>query len=115
MVMAIPTELFTTQSMSTLAGATVITTIITNVFQHAFNWNPKWLGLIVAIVVSVVGAVLTTNPDIINYVMGVINGFLVYASSAGVMQMVGKPVSGTGDGTTRSAKPIVRRFNTQWF
>jgi hypothetical protein len=112
--MTIPSDLFTPSSMFTLAGATVITTVITNSCQHAFNWNPKWLGLIVAIIVTVAGAFFTSDAKPVNYFMGLINGFLVYASSTGIMQMVGTPSS--PDVTTRAALTKIRRsFMNQWY
>lgn len=50
----------------------------------------------------------------VNYFMGLINGFLVYASATGIMQMVGKPVQQT-DRPPRSFKDPRRRFTNQWY
>ncbi len=91
--MTIPSEFFTPESIFTLAGATVITTVITNSCQHVFKWNPKWFGLVVAIVITVAG---------------------VFASAAGIMQMIGNPVQ-PSDSTPRSFRDPRRRFLNQWF
>jgi hypothetical protein len=109
----LPPDLFTTGSMLTLAGATLITSIITNTCQHAFNWNPKWLGLVVAIIVMLVGALLTPEAKAVNYVMAVINGFLVYASSAGIMQMSGRDLPQPGHAAAMTR--IRRVFMSKWF
>jgi len=113
-VMTIPNEFFTPESMFTLAGATVITTVITNSCQHAFNWNPKWFGLVVAMVITVAGVFFTTGAKPVNYFMGVINGFLVYASATGIMQIVGNPVQ-QPDSTLRSFRDPRRRFLNNWY
>jgi hypothetical protein len=112
--MTIPSDLFTPESMFTLAGATVITTLVTDSFQHAFNWNPKWLGLIVAIFINVAGVAFSTDPKPVNYFVGIINGFLVYASATGIMQMTGTtpPPSGT---KSIGLKEIRRRFPNKWY
>lgn len=116
---ALPSEFFSSESILSLAGATLITTVITNSCQHAFNWNPKWLGLIVGIVIAVVGVVFTESPQPVNYIMGFFNGFLIYANATGIMQMAGKsapdPTPTRGDGL-ESFKPVInRRFNHKWY
>jgi SNF family Na+-dependent transporter len=113
--MTLPGDFFTAGSMLTLAGATVITTLITNSCQYAFNWNPKWLGLVVGIIITITGTIFTTDPKAVNFVMAVINGFLVYASSTGIMQMVGTPVpKPDSDRDIRSFKEH-RGFLQQWY
>jgi hypothetical protein len=109
----IPSDFFTPASMLTLAGATLITTVITNSCQHAFNWNPKWLGLVVGIVIGIIGVLLTENPKFVNYFMGIINGFLIYASATGIMQMGGTPAPQTG--TVEKALQSRRKFWNNWY
>ena len=112
--MTIPSDFFTPESMITLAGATVITTVITNSCQHVLNWNPKWFGLAVAIVITVAGVFFTTDAKPLNYFMSVINGFMVYASATGIMQMIGNPVQ-QSDLTPRSFRDPRRRFINKWY
>jgi hypothetical protein len=116
LLQTLPNDLFTVASMCTLAGATAITSVITNSCQHAFNWNPKWLGLVVAILVMLVGAALTPDAKAVNYVMAVINGFLSYASAAGIMQMAGTPIpQPPANSSARSFRTPIRRFSSKWF
>ena len=112
--MAIPGDFFTPESMFTLAGATLLTTVITNSCQHAFNWNPKWLGLVVAVAITLAGVYFTTEAKAVNYFMSILNGFLVYASAAGIMQMIGNPVQ-QSDLTPRSFRDPRRRFINKWY
>lgn len=107
---AVPSEFFTPESMLTLAGATLIVTVVTNTCQHVFNWNPRWFGLLIAFVIAMVGVVLTDNPKFINYFMGVINGFLIYASATGIMQM-----AGTQPDRTKGAGKAKRKFWDKWY
>lgn len=76
-------EFFTLASLGTLAGATGATVAITNGLKTALNLNPRWLGLIVAEVVcfSVLVAGGPTHPS--DWFIGFLNGFLVFATSAG--------------------------------
>lgn len=111
--MAIPSDLFTPESMLTLAGATVMTTVITNSFQYAFNWNPRWFGLVIAMIIAIVGVVLTGDAKFINYFVGVINGFLIYASSTGIMEMAGSKAPQPGP-TGLTDRPG-RRFMDKWY
>jgi zinc transporter ZupT len=107
---ALPGDFFTPESMLTLAGATLITTVITNTCQHVFNWNPKWFGLLIALLIAVVGVLMTDSPKLINFFMGIINGFLIYASSTGIMQM-----AGTGPDRTKGSGKPGRRFWDKWY
>ena len=111
--MAVPGDFFTTDSMLTLAGATAITTLVTNVCQYTFNWNPKWLGLIIGIVIGLIGAAVTPDAKWVNYVMGFINGFLIYASATGIMQMSGKAPDPHAPGII--AGQAKRTFWGKWF
>jgi len=107
---AVPSDFFTPESMLTLAGATLIATVVTNTVQHVFNWNPKWFGLLIALIIALVGVFMTDSPKFVNYFMGVINGFLIYASSTGIMQM-----AGTEPERTKGAGKPRRRFWDKWY
>jgi len=114
MIIEIPKEFFTVQSMLTLTGATGATFVVSNGCQAAFNFNPRWLALAIAELVVLFGVYVTggTGSD---YFVGVINGFLVFCTAAGATSFGGKP-----SGTSRSAgalsnKPTGRRFMQSWF
>jgi hypothetical protein len=112
-MLALPADFFTPESMLTLAGAVVMTTVITNSFQYVFNWNPRWFGLVIAVIISIAGVIMTGNLKFISFVIGIINGFLIYANSAGIMQM-----AGTGR-SSENVKTITgkqhRKFMDKWF
>ena len=115
---ALPSEFFSSESILTLAGATLLTTVITNSCQHAFNWNPKWLGLVVGMIIAIVGVAFTESPSPVNFVMGFFNGFLVYANATGIMQMAGKSATDRSQNNNEGLEsfgPLKRRFSQKWY
>lgn len=113
--MEIPNEFFTVESLLTLTGATLITTIVTNAIQYAFSWNPKWFGLIIAMIIAIVGVILTPEFKPIDFFIGVINGFFIYANSTGIMQMAGTPQGVKTAGTAEEAAKQKRGFMDKWY
>lgn len=109
----LPKAFFTLESLATLAGATVATVLITNVLQSITKLNPKWIGFITAMVISFIGVIFSESPEPVNYVMAFFNGFLIYASSVGGMQIIGTPVE-QPDPTIHVEKPR-RRFLNKWY
>jgi hypothetical protein len=87
-VPTLPTEFFTPQSMLTLTGATGIVFVIVNGVKTAFDFNPKWFGLLVSQVISLVGVALSGGHGL-SYFVGVINGFLIFSTAAGVSSVGG--------------------------
>ena len=106
----LPQQLFTPESFGTLAGATAATIVITNTVQSLTHLNPKLTGFIVAMIVSFTGVILTSGAEVIHYVMAFFNGFLIYATATGTMQIIGKQTD-TGKSATHNA----RRFMTKWW
>lgn len=90
----LPTEFFTPQSMLTLTGATGIVFVIVNGVKTAFDFNPKWFGLLISQIISLVGVALSGGHGL-SYFVGVINGFLIFSTAAGVSS-----VGGPRDNTT---------------
>jgi hypothetical protein len=113
--MEIPRGFFTMESMTTLAGATLITTVITNVIQHTFSWNPKWLGLSVAMIIAMVGVTLTPGYKLADIMAGIINGFFIYANSIGFMQMIGNSKVKVPTRPGRDDAKLKRRFLDKWY
>ena len=114
----LPKEFFTLQSMLTLAGAAGATFVVCNGLQKAFNFNPRWLALAVAQVIVLAGTSATGATRVIDYLVAVINGFLVYLTAAGGTDFA----AGTGGaqpvarGAAAQAMPQQkRRFLTPWF
>jgi fucose permease len=109
--MEIPNEFFTVESLLTLAGATLISTVVTNSIQYVFSWNPKWFGLVIAMIIAIVGVILTSDSKPLDFFIGLINGFFIYANSTGIMQMAGNPRSITAG---KAAKQK-RGFMDKWY
>jgi len=119
MLMDLPKEFFTPQSMLTLTGATGATFVIANGLQRAFDFNPKWLALVIAVSICLFG-VFTTGGGTIDYFLGVVNGFLVYCTAAGATGLAGSRelhAQAIPDGRgTRSASVLSsRRFLSRWW
>jgi hypothetical protein len=113
--MEIPNEFFTVESLLTLAGATLITTVITNTIQYIFAWNPKWFGLAIAMIIAIIGVILTPEYRPVDFFIGVINGFFIYANSTGIMQMVGNPQGVEAVATAGETSKKKRRFLDKWY
>ena len=110
-----PDEFFTAESMLTLAGATAITMIITNSMQHVFNFNPKWFGLVIAFLISIAGVIIIGDHTVAAYFIGVINGFFIYANSAGIMQMTGNQNGQPLPDTMVGSADKRRKFFDRWY
>jgi hypothetical protein len=109
--MEIPGEFFTVESLLTLAGATLITAVITNTIQYIFSWNPKWFGLVIAMIIAMVGVILTSEHKLLDFFIGIINGFFIYANSTGIMQMAGNQRSITAAKVAEQK----RGFMDKWY
>jgi hypothetical protein len=122
--MAIPNEFFTAQTMLTLSGATGATFVVCNGLQKAFDFNPKWLALVVAQAIVLTGVYAVGGTQIVDYCIGLVNGFLVYCAATGATAVAGphKPDDMTERGGTAQAsdlphtsQPPPRGFLTPWF
>ena len=117
----LPNDFFTPNSITTFAGATGITYVIANGLQQAFGFNPKWLALAIGIVVCEIGAFVSGSTNPADYIMGVVNGFLVFNTAGGVTNLSNKakPTDGSPTPTdvregVEPPKPV-RTFTTPWF
>jgi hypothetical protein len=123
----VPTDFFTVGTMITLSGATGATFVVCNGLQKAFNFNPRWLALAVAQLIVLVGVYSIGKRELLDYFVGVINGFLVFCSAAGATGVLAGGGGTAGNdavarGPTdarRSAEPQLdrtrRRFLSSWF
>lgn len=116
----LPNDFFTIQSMLTLSGATGGTFVICNGLQKAFDFNPKWLGLLVAQLIVIAGVAVSGGDGPIAYLIGVINGFLVYCSAAGATGALGQsgpPIVARGEISADENRELnrKRRFLSSWF
>ena len=115
MATTLPSEFFTVQSMLTLTGATGAIYVVCNGMQQVFNFNPRWLALLLAEAISLYGTYLNaTRPS--DYFVAIVNGFLIYCTSAGATQITGVPTtSGTRMGPKGDGPPPHRSFRSTWF
>jgi hypothetical protein len=81
--MSLPREFFTPESMLTLAGASGSTFVVCNSLQKAFDFNPRWLALAVAQIIVLAGTASSGANSVSDYLVGTVNGFLVYLTAAG--------------------------------
>lgn len=118
-----PKEFFTFQSMLTLTGATGVVFLVSNGVQAAFNFNPKWLALIIAQILAIIGTITAKQTDVGDFLVAVINGFLIYSTSVGTNQITGSKHRRDGIITNsammRRDRPLSikpkRQFNSRWF
>lgn len=122
--MSLPADFFTIGTMVTLSGATGATFVVCNGLQRAFNFNPRWLALLVAQIIVLVGVATVSKGELLDYFVGVINGFLVFCSAAGATGALGAESAGTevvsrGNDIRRSGMPQTnstrRHFLSSWF
>ena len=124
--MSIPDQFFTVQSMCTLTGASGVTFLICNSLQRALNFNPKWLALAIALALSLIGTCLAGKRDAVDYFVGFVNGFLIYATAAGGTEIMGganrtnRTNVESEDDTYGASRPrrqeaAKRRFSSSWF
>ncbi len=124
----LPNELFTLQSMFTLTGATGVVFVICNALQSAFQFNPRWLALTISLTLSLFAAYFnceaagTGHAGAVDYVVGIVNGFLIYATATGTTQIIGsnviKPNPAGSNGPAPAAqtiKNIPRKFLSTWW
>jgi hypothetical protein len=109
-----PEQFFSLGSLGTLAGATGATFVVTNGLARAFNWAPRWVGLVVAQAVCFVFASpIATAP--IDYLIVVLNGFLVFCTAAGVSGAAAQAVGTTRQGAAEDRYRKYPRFIQAWF
>lgn len=112
-------DFYTLATMLTLSGSTGATFVICNGLQRAFNFNPKWLGLVVALVVVLGGVYASGGRSPVDYLIGIVNSFLVYCSAAGATGALGgggdQPVSRGAGVVHEATSHRARRFLSPWF
>ena len=119
----LPEQFFTIQSMLTLTGAAGATYVICNGLQRALNFNPRWLALAIAISISVYGTYETSPGRVSDYFVAVINGFLIFCTSAGATELGAvrtdsATARGAGGVTAPNGLPVnphKRKFRSSWF
>ncbi|HEU0179710.1 MAG TPA: hypothetical protein VFV58_36225 [Blastocatellia bacterium] len=86
--MAIPQDFYTTATLFSLSGSASAVWIITSLMGYlleskASKQFKKWFGLILSIALSLLGATLVKEQQSLTWVVGVVNGFLIYITAIG--------------------------------
>src|ERR1700749_1228960 len=85
-----PTEFFTIESTLSLGGAVTMVFVVCNGCQKALDFNPKWLALVISLIIALIAVAHHPGSKILDYIVGIINGFLIFCTSAGATEAVGK-------------------------
>ena len=81
--MALPNDFFTTASLASFAGLSAATFVVTNTIRVATKFDPPWLGLPIALIATEIGVFLTSPHGPGPYLLGILNGCLVFLTAAG--------------------------------
>ncbi len=113
-----PTEFFSHSTILTLAGASGAVYVVTSAIQHAMNYNPRWLALLLSIVLGIGGAAALQAPMLVDYMVGLVNGCLIYFTTVGINSISAKPSPG-GMVSKGVGKPTMGEqhltFRSRWF
>ncbi len=105
--------------MITLAGAAGATFVVCNGLQKALNFNPRWLALVVAQAIVLTGTAASGGTRVIDYLVGIINGFLVFLTAAGGTTAAsggsGAEAVARGAAASATTAPAKRTFSSPWF
>ena len=107
--MNLPNELFTVNSLLTLAGAYGIVITVTAALNFLLDGKvaPKWIAFILSEMIAFIGAfALTAPPDniglAIRILISLFNGFLIFATAFGLNTITTKPESVPPSGQKRA-------------
>jgi len=94
--MRTPNELFTVKNFTTLGGSSAIVFIVTSVIQYltSGNCNPKFLAFGISELVACLGVYLSTDKKLVSFIIGFLNGMLIFATTLGINTVV-TPQKGT--------------------
>ncbi len=110
--------LFTVESLTSLQGAALVAMVVPNVLTYligpSFAPLEKWLGFGIAMLMALFIASRSTETGVMKWVIGVLNGFLIFAAAAGLTQVLGassggRPITGP-DGV-----PVRLPFFHSWY
>ena len=81
------TRLLTPNELATLSGAVVAVFFATQSLRHVLGWNPKVVGLSASMIVAIAIAGSSADHSILAWIAAVANGFIIYATAAGLAGM----------------------------
>jgi zinc transporter ZupT len=85
-----PTSYFDLSSFLSLGAASGMVLVVTNVVRRVFNFHSEIITLAISVVVALIGVAVRSTvipssppPTLIDYLVGVLNGFLIYTTVTG--------------------------------
>lgn len=120
--MQIPNELYTTSSLLTLSGSATAVWIITSTIGYLIGKRKskeikKWVGLVLALLFALLGATQVQDPDLITWVVAIVNGFLIYLTAIGANTVIGISAPPLPESPIRETSATETRggFTNPWF
>ena len=106
-------SLFSKESLLSLQGAATATIIIPNVLGYligeSFSPYQKWVGFGIAMLLALYTAAQAPSKDANKWVVALFNGFLIFASAAGLTDALG------GNPNPNMDAPQTPQFFGSWF
>jgi len=107
---------FTPSSIATLGGASVAVMAITNTLRSVFKWTSPVVGFVTALVVAFFGAILSgALHSVGDYVVAIINGFLLYSSAAGIQETAIRSAQAQPLESRQATPPPPVKWLSSWF
>lgn len=110
--MNLPENFYTWESVTTLSGAVTATFVLTNTARHAFGFDPRWLSLVISQLISLL-AVYFSKGLLADYLLGIINGCLIYCTATGVAEIASSSNASRKRSVDSDRRPRGRRYKKQ--
>ncbi len=91
--MIIPDNFYTAATLLTLGGSATAVWLITSVIGYLFEIKQsrklkKWLGIVLSLALALAGATQVQDRALLNWIVAVVNGFLIYLTAVGANTIV---------------------------
>jgi zinc transporter ZupT len=71
--------------------------VVTTVCERVFHFRREWFTLFISIIVALIGVSVralvlpgSTKPTLVDYLIGILNGFLIYTTAVGARNAAGQ-------------------------
>lgn len=108
--MEIPNEFFTVNSFATLSGSSAIVFIVTSVIKYLTDgkYNPKWLAFFASELVACLAVWLSTDRELVSFIIGLLNGMLIFATALGINTVVASPQEAAPSNASVKSDKIIK-------
>lgn len=96
--MELPDQLFSTASLASVGGATVIVTVVTNALRQLTSAPAKWIAFITALLISSLVVVLNDARLWHDWILAFFNACLVFCTALGLNEVGGAATAKPGKG-----------------